>query len=66
MLFTQIIMCILLYYQVTMPAVQNGKYHPAELDGCIVMVNTQSGVIEEVLCKEVDTTPNKILALNKD
>lgn len=48
MLLTNIIMCVLLYYQVTMPAVQNGKYHPAELDGKLYIMNTQDGTIEKI------------------
>jgi len=41
-------MCVLLYYQVTMPAVQNGKYHPAELDGKLYIMNTQDGKVERI------------------
>jgi hypothetical protein len=51
LLFTNIIMCVLLYYQVTMPAVQNGKYHPAELNGKLYILNTQDGKVERV-CNE--------------
>ena len=48
MLLTNIIMCVLLYYQVTMPSVQNGKYFPAEVDGKLYIVNTQNGTVEKV------------------
>lgn len=51
MLLTQIIMIALLYYQVTMPAVENGKYHPAELKGKLYIMNTQNGSVEKV-CDE--------------
>ena len=42
MLIAQLITIALLYYQVTMPAVENGKYHPAEVDGKIYIMNTQN------------------------
>ena len=48
MLLTQIIMIALLYYQVTMPAVENGKYHPAEFNGKIYIMNTQNGNVEKI------------------
>lgn len=51
MLLTQIIMIALLYYQVTMPAVENGKYHPAEINGKLYIMNTQNGIVEKV-CDE--------------
>ena len=59
MLFAQFITIALLYYQVTMPAVENGKYHPAEVDGKIYMVNTQNGKIETICdnglnCRKID------------
>ena len=41
-------MIALLYYQVTMPAVENGKYHSAELNGKIYIMNTQNGNIEKI------------------
>jgi hypothetical protein len=58
MLFTNIIMCVLLYYQVTMPAVENSKYHPAELNGKLYIMNTQNGRVqricdERLVCEEV-------------
>ena len=58
MLFTNIIMCVLLYYQVTMPAVENSKYHPAELNGKLYIMNTQNGRVqricdEKLVCEEV-------------
>jgi len=58
MLITNIIMCVLLYYQVTMPSVENSKYHPAELNGKIYIMNTQNGTFlkicdEKLNCEEV-------------
>lgn len=41
-------MIALLYYQVTMPAVENGKYHPAEFNGKIYIMNTQNGNVEKI------------------
>lgn len=54
MLLTQVIMIALLYYQVTMPAVENGKYHPAELNGKIYIMNTQNGNIEKICDNELN------------
>lgn len=51
MLLAQLITIALLYYQVTMPAVENGKYHPAELNGKLYIMNTQTGNVEKV-CDE--------------
>jgi hypothetical protein len=48
MLLTNIIMCVLLYYQVTMPSVENGKYLPAAIDSKLYIVNTQNGSVEKV------------------
>lgn len=48
MLFAQLITIALLYYQVTMPAVENGRYHPAEINGKIYIINTQNGEIERI------------------
>ena len=52
-------MCVLLYYQVTMPAVQNGKYHPAELDGKLYIMNTQNGVVEKICDKDLNCVQPK-------
>lgn len=51
MLLAQLITLALLYYQVTMPAVENGKYHSTELNGKIYITNTQTGTVEKV-CDE--------------
>ena len=48
MLLTNIIMIALLYYQVTMPAVKNGKYHSAEINGKLYIMNTQNGNVEKI------------------
>jgi hypothetical protein len=36
-----------------MPAVENSKYHPAELDGKLYIMNTQNGVIEKICDKDL-------------
>ena len=41
-------MIALLYYQVTMPAVENGKYHSAEINGKLYIMNTQNGNVEKI------------------
>ena len=46
MLLTQIIMCVLLYYQVTMPAIDNAKYTVTVHEGQLVRMNTQNGRFE--------------------
>ena len=53
MLIAQLITIALLYYQVTMPAVENSKYHPAEVDGKIYIMNTQNGKIERICDSEL-------------
>ena len=58
MLLTNIIMCMILYYQVTMPAVENSRYHPAELNGKLYIMNTQDGSFlkicdDKLVCEEV-------------
>lgn len=40
------IMCLLLGYQVTMPAVDNAKYSFLVYEGQIVRMNTQNGEFE--------------------
>ena len=54
MLLTNIIMIALLYYQVTMPAVENGKYHSAEINGKLYIMNTQNGVVEKICDKDLN------------
>lgn len=44
------IMCLLLGYQVTMPAVNNAKYTFTVYEGKIIRMNTQNGVME--VCNE--------------
>ena len=46
MLLTNVIMCVLLYYQVTMPAVENAKYATTVYNGQLVRMNTQNGKYE--------------------
>lgn len=47
MLLTNIIMCVLLYYQVTMPAVENSKYATVVQNGQLLRMNTQNGKFEK-------------------
>lgn len=44
------LMCVLLGYQVTMPAVDNAKYTFTVHEGHIVRMNTQNGTFE--LCDD--------------
>lgn len=46
MLFTNVIMCVLLYYQVTMPAIDNAKYTTVVHNGQLLRMNTQNGKYE--------------------
>lgn len=46
MLFTNVIMCVLLYYQVTMPSNENAKYTVTVHNGQLVRMNTQDGSFE--------------------
>ena len=46
MLLTNIIMCVLLYYQVSMPAVDNAKYTTVVHNGQLLRMNTQNGTFE--------------------
>lgn len=50
MLLTNIIMIALLYYQVTMPAIDNAKYAVTVVNGKVVRMNTQNGAFEQ--CNE--------------
>ena len=50
MLLLTALMCGLLTYQVTMPAVDNAKYTFTVHEGQIIRMNTQSGKME--VCKE--------------
>ena len=50
MLLTNIIMCVLLYYQVTMPAIDNAKYTVTTHEGKLMRMNTQNGKFE--ICDE--------------
>lgn len=47
MLLTNVIMCVLLYYQVTMPAVENGKYATIVVNGQLLRMSTQTGKFEK-------------------
>ena len=40
-------MCILLYYQVSMPAVDNAKYTVTVHNGQVIRMNTQNGEFEK-------------------
>lgn len=40
------IMCLLLGYQVSMPAVNNAKYSFGVYEGAVVRMNTQNGTFE--------------------
>ena len=55
MIMLNVIMCALLGYQVTMPAVDNAKYTFTVYNGDIVRMNTQNGSFEvcdrELKCK---------------
>lgn len=46
MLITNIVMCVLLYYQVTMPSVENAKYTTVVHNGQLLRMNTQNGKFE--------------------
>ena len=46
MLIAQLITIALLYYQVTMPAVENAKYATTVYNGQLVRMNTQNGKYE--------------------
>ena len=46
MMILTAIMCVLLGYQVTMPAVDNAKYSFTVYNGQIVRMNTQNGTFE--------------------
>lgn len=46
MMILTAIMCVLLGYQVTMPAVDNAKYTFTVYNGQIVRMNTQNGTFE--------------------
>ena len=46
MLFAQLVTIALLYYQVTMPAVENAKYATTVHNGQLLRMNTQNGKFE--------------------
>ena len=46
MLLTNLIMIALLYYQVTMPAVDNAKFTATVYNGQLVRMNSQNGEFE--------------------
>lgn len=48
MLFAQLITIALLYYQVTMPSVENSKYQSTNVEGKLYIINTQNGKIERI------------------
>jgi hypothetical protein len=50
MIWLTALMCALLTYQVTMPAVDNAKYTFTVYEGQIVRMNTQNGTFEK--CNE--------------
>jgi len=47
MLLTNLIMCVLLYHQVTMPAVDNAKFTTVVHEGQLLRMNTQNGKFEK-------------------
>lgn len=58
MIWLTALMCALLAYQVTMPAVDNAKYTFTVHEGQIVRMNTQNGTFEKcnehLECKKVE------------
>ena len=46
LLLTNIIMCVLLYYQVTMPSIENAKFTTVVHEGRLLRMNTQNGTFE--------------------
>ena len=54
MLLAQLITIALLYYQVTMPAVENSKYQSTQVDGKIYIMNTQNGKVEKICDAELN------------
>lgn len=46
MLLTNLIMIVLLYYQVTMPSVDNAKFTTTVYNGQLLRMNTQNGEFE--------------------
>ena len=50
LLLTNIIMCVLLYYQVTMPSLDNAKFSTVVHEGRLLRMNTQNGEFE--ICNE--------------
>jgi hypothetical protein len=50
------VMCLLLGYQVTMPAVDNAKYTVTVYEGQLIRMNTQNGKFE-VCDKELNCQP---------
>lgn len=58
MIFLTALMCALLAYQVSMPAVDNAKYTITTHEGQIIRMNTQNGSFEkcdkELKCEKVD------------
>ena len=55
------LMCVLLGYQVTMPAVDNAKYTFTVHDNTIIRMNTQNGTMEKC-----DAQYQCIIVSNKD
>ena len=53
-------MCVLLGYQVTMPAVDNAKYTFTVHEGQIIRMNTQNGSFEkcnqQLKCEPIEAT----------
>jgi hypothetical protein len=58
MILLTALMCGLLTYQVTMPAVDNAKYTVTVHNGQIIRMNTQNGKFEkcddQLVCKRVE------------
>lgn len=52
------LMCLLLGYQVTMPAVDNAKFTLTVYEGKIIKMNTQNGTFE-VCDRELNCSPAK-------
>jgi hypothetical protein len=59
MLVAQLITIFLLYYQVTMPSVENAKFQHVPLNGRIYIMNTQTGEIERICDENLQCTQVK-------
>lgn len=63
MIFLTALMCILLGYQVSMPAVNNAKYTFTSHQDYVIRMNTQNGTMEKCdssfTCTKVDSNEPK-------